>query len=63
MVGYLHPHTQLKTSEIPHTHTQLKNSEIPHTHTHTHIQSMWGFFVKTETGSGNIHEGGFNCHL
>jgi len=31
--GYIHPHTQLKKSEIPHTHTQT--------------QSMQGFPVKT----------------
>ena len=46
--GYVHPHN--------HPHTQLKKSGIPHTHTHT--QSMWGFHVKTGTGSGNIRGAG-----
>jgi len=50
---YVHPHT--------HPHTQLNKSGIPHTHTHT--QSMWGFPVKTGTGSGNTHGDGFICHL
>jgi len=34
---------------------------IPHTHTYT--QSMRGFPVKTETGSGNTHGNEFICHL
>jgi len=50
---YVHPHN--------HPYTQLKKSGIPHTHTHT--QSMWGFPVKTWTGSGNTHGDGFICHL
>jgi len=51
--GYAYSHN--------HPHIQLKKSGIPHTHTHT--QSMQGFPVKTETGSGNTHGDGFICHL
>jgi len=52
---YVHPHTH----PHPHTHTQRKKSGIPHTHT----QSMWGFPIKTRTGSGNTHGDEFICHL
>jgi len=36
--------------------TQLKKSGI--SHTHTNAQSMWGFLVKTGTGSDNTHGAG-----
>ena len=35
----------------------IEKSGIPHT------QSIWGFPVKTGTGSGNTHGDGFICHL
>jgi len=53
MAGYIHRHL--------HPHTQLKISEIPYTHTHT--RSMRGFPVKIETDSDNTLKDEFICHL
>jgi len=46
-------------SPSPYLIEKIEDSPYPYTHT----QSMRGFSVKTETGSGNTHGGGFICDL